>query len=159
RKHCRPSEILLLADHPDRIKEQLEDCAHWPELRVAAASADLLAGLPAAEVASGVFAHSGHAPTKANLLRLAELYHRGGIYLDFDTITIRDLAPLRHMGGFCGEEPVVFPLVFLDRRNPLKWPRAAALLALRELFARMPGGWRAFRRVEGLYDKALNNAI
>ena len=43
---------------------------------------------------------------KSNILRYLILYREGGIYLDFDTITIRDYTPLLTQRGFIGEEAV-----------------------------------------------------
>lgn len=43
---------------------------------------------------------------RSNLLRLAVLYRRGGIYLDLDTITLRSLDPLLQHPAFIGEEQI-----------------------------------------------------
>lgn len=46
--------------------------------------------------------------TRANLLRIAALWHHGGIWLDVDTQPLRRLDPLRHVGAFlCWESPGV----------------------------------------------------
>ncbi|MDQ3001897.1 MAG: hypothetical protein M3Y08_11635 [Fibrobacterota bacterium] len=159
-KQCRPDEILLVVDHPNEVLGCLGSLAEWPEMKIVRASPDWFEDLPpGGTLASEVFEKSSHAPTKSNLLRLAVLYHSGGVYLDFDTITVRDLSPLRQGEGFFGLERVVFPFSFLARKNPLKWISAGLLLLLRELCARLPGGWKIFRRMEGMYPLAANNAI
>jgi hypothetical protein len=43
---------------------------------------------------------------RSNILRYLILYKEGGIYLDFDTITIRSLEPLCQYEGFIGQERV-----------------------------------------------------
>jgi Glycosyltransferase sugar-binding region containing DXD motif len=43
---------------------------------------------------------------KSNILRYLILYREGGIYLDFDTITVRDYQPLLKHSAFIGEEAV-----------------------------------------------------
>ncbi len=166
RKQCRPEEILLIADQPEAIVAQLGAAATWPELRIEKAGVHWFDGLSDGErmvrgqaLARELYESCRQPAAKANLLRLAALYRLGGIYLDCDTLTIADLAPLRALRGFCGSEPVVFPSEFHGRRNPLKWLGAGFRLALRDLLARLPHGWRSFRALEGLYDQAANNAI
>jgi hypothetical protein len=97
---------------------------------------------------------------RANVLRVALLREQGGVYLDTDTLTIRSLAALRARGGFfCGEERLVFP----KTRAPF-WvsrldPRALARTAARDVFRRLPRGYRHFRRIERFYERAVNNAV
>ena len=44
---------------------------------------------------------------RANLMRAAILAHEGGVYLDTDTVTWRDVTPLRERAAvFCGEEHI-----------------------------------------------------
>ena len=69
----------------------------------------LLAGLPAAMAAVVPVLESissGYLAGKSNILRYLILYREGGIYLDFDTVTVRDYAPLLALPGFIGEEAV-----------------------------------------------------
>lgn len=97
--------------------------------------------------------------SRSNLLRLLVLIREGGVYLDSDAIAMRDLRPLLDQPGFGGLEHVCLPVRVRDSHNPLVWARAGALMGLREVFARLPGGERGFARVSGLYDSACNNAI
>jgi Glycosyltransferase sugar-binding region containing DXD motif len=164
RKQCRPDEIYLIADTVDAVREQLGnqpgDVGTWPELRVVEANETWFDGLPAGgEIARQVFAQSKHAPTRANLLRLAALHKLGGVYLDFDTVTVRDLSGLREASAFFGLEHVVLPRAFYQSRNPLKWVTAGLRLAARDVCARLPSGWRFFRALEGAYFAAANNAV
>lgn len=160
RRQCQPDEILLLCDSPEAVRAALGEDAAWPELRLEPADARWFENLPAgAETVRGIFAASTHPPTRANLLRLAALHRLGGVYLDFDTVTLRDLEPLRREGAFCGDERIVFPYARLPGANPLKWARAGLQLAWRDACARLPGGWRLFRATEWLYPKAANNAV
>jgi hypothetical protein len=70
---------------------------------------DLLAALPVsmaavAPVLSGI--SSGYLAGRSNILRYLILYREGGIYIDFDTVTVRDYRPLLAHPAFIGEEAV-----------------------------------------------------
>jgi hypothetical protein len=169
RRWWRPEEILLITDEPDALRGKLEECAAWPELRLERADAGWFAGLPhgADSIARDLFAGNLSAAltpaTKANLIRLAALYKRGGVYLDFDTITIgdaaRDPAALLARRAFCGAEPLALPAELFFSRNPLRWATAGVRLGVRQALASLPGGWRYFRALEKLYPAAPNNAV
>lgn len=173
RRWFRPEEILLIVDDPDSLMNQLEDCAAWPELTVRRADVSWFEGLPHAGVLAADLFGQGLSPaTKANLIRLAALYKLGGIYLDFDTITLgtpaeapgngaplRDPRALLARSGFCGAEPLALPASLFASRNPLRWAAAGLRLGARQLCASLPGGWRIFRTFETLYPAAPNNAI
>jgi hypothetical protein len=69
----------------------------------------LLAALPASmsgvvKVLEGI--SSGYPAGRSNILRYLILYREGGIYIDFDTLTVRDYRPLLAHPGFVGEEAV-----------------------------------------------------
>ncbi len=69
----------------------------------------LLSGLPPSmasvvPVLQGI--SSGYLAGRSNILRYLILFKEGGIYLDFDTITIRDFKPLLSHPAFIGEEAV-----------------------------------------------------
>ncbi len=165
RRGFRPSEILILAEDPEGFRSKLGEIAAWPELRIERADASWFDGLPhgADALARELFAKGLSPATKANLLRLAALHKLGGVYLDFDTITIRDAgrdpAALLARQGFCGAEPLALPADLYASRNPLRWIAAGARLAARQAFAYAPGGWRAFRVLEGLFPAEANNAV
>jgi hypothetical protein len=97
---------------------------------------------------------------RANVLRAALLREHGGVYLDTDTLTIRNLSALRSRGGlFCGEERLVFP----KTRGPW-WasrldPRALGRTLARDVCRRLPRGYRYFGRIERFYRTAVNNAV
>lgn len=179
RRWFAPEEILLIADDPDALRDKLEEYASWPELRLMEADAGWFDGLPhgADAIAREVFTKGLSAATRANLIRLAALYKLGGVYLDFDTITLgptsanpardprdsrqdaRDPRALFTREGFCGAEPLALPAALFASRNPFKWAAAGARLGARQVCANLPGGWKLFRAVEGLYPAAPNNAV
>jgi hypothetical protein len=164
RRWFKPDEILLIVDDPDGIRGKLDadapDIAGWPELRLAKADARWFEGLPhIAAIAPDLFARKLSPATKANLIRLAALYKLGGVYLDFDTITVADPAPLLSKSGFCGTEPLALPADLFHSLNPLRWLAAGLRLAARQALAYPPGGWRLFRLFEGLYPASANNAV
>lgn len=179
RRGFTPDEILLIVDDPDTVLNTLEDIApdirQWHELKIRRADASWFEGLPhVADIAADLFGKGLSPATKANLIRLAALYKLGGIYLDFDTITlgtaentnsltsgslIRDPRALFTQSGFCGAEPLALPASLFASANPLRWAAAGLRLGARQLCAYLPGGWKAFRLIEKFYAPAPNNAI
>jgi len=97
--------------------------------------------------------------SRANVIRLLVLLREGGLYLDTDVVVLRSLRPLCDQPGFAGLERVCLPAAVLASRNPLIWARAGALLGLRDVFSRLPGGVSGWRKVEGVYHLAANNAV
>lgn len=96
---------------------------------------------------------------RVNVLRMALLADRGGVYLDTDTVTLKSFASLCAAGGaFCGEERLVFPAVSSSALARLH-PAALARMALRDAFRRLPNGYAGFRHVERFYPTAVNNAV
>jgi hypothetical protein len=98
--------------------------------------------------------------SRSNLVRIALLHERGGVYLDTDTVTVRSFDALTARGGaFVGEERLVFPGKaggpITARLNPVALLRTAA----RDVLRRVPEGYRGFRHVAALYPKAANNAV
>jgi hypothetical protein len=97
---------------------------------------------------------------RSNLLRAAILEREGGVYLDMDTVTIRELRPLLDAHGFfCGLEHVAFPAPLEAQSAAVLRSRGLALSALREGLRHLPSGWRHFRGVEPLFPRAANNAV
>jgi hypothetical protein len=69
----------------------------------------LLASLPASMSAVAPVLEkisSGYLAGRSNILRYLILYKEGGIYLDFDTLTVKDYRPLLNLPAFIGEEAV-----------------------------------------------------
>jgi hypothetical protein len=98
--------------------------------------------------------------SKSNLLRVALLHERGGVYLDTDTVTVGSFHALLAKGGaFVGEERLVFPGRAGGPITARLRPSALLLTALRDVMRRLPEGYRHFRRVADLYPKAANNAV
>jgi hypothetical protein len=96
---------------------------------------------------------------RANMIRAAILAAEGGVYLDTDTITVGSMRPLLDAGAFCGQERVVFPATVMRSRSPWVKARAVGLTTFRDLCRRLPQGWRVFRRGEGAFALAVNNAV
>lgn len=98
--------------------------------------------------------------SRSNLLRIALLLERGGVYLDTDTITVRSFDALMARGGaFVGEERLVFPGKAGGPITARLRPSALLRTAARDVMRRLPDGHRYFRKVAGLYPKAANNAV
>jgi hypothetical protein len=97
---------------------------------------------------------------QANMVRAAILATEGGVYLDTDTVTLRDLGPLRaRAGAFCGVERIALPYQVKASRDPAVWAAAGLRVGARELCRRLPEGWRWFRQIERWYPAAANNAV
>jgi len=95
---------------------------------------------------------------RANVARLVILWRHGGVYLDLDTLTLRDFAALREHRGFIGRERIIWPHGSRDRL--LYRLVTGQLMGLaRNTCARWRVGLRVFPKMEGAYPLALNNAM
>ncbi len=157
---CQPDETVLIHEGLSRDTPGLSSLLAQPGFRLMDAGPSWFDNLPpGGELACELYDELGSPATRANLLRLAALWKLGGIYLDTDTITIRDLAPLRRFRGFCGVEVLGMPASLFQSRNPLRWGAAALRLALRATLSVTPRGDQIFRRIEATYPHAVNNAV
>jgi hypothetical protein len=95
---------------------------------------------------------------RSNIARLLLLARFGGIYLDTDTTTLRDLTPLCSLGAFCGLEHVVWPM---SSQNLLSYRLFGGRVrsVLRRACASVPHGERAFVSLSRWYSTAANNAV
>lgn len=161
--HERGGFSRVVLHHDD----DLAAAQSWPELtalpRFEARRIDVPAILRAsggdAPVLEALHASLRAPSARANVLRAAILAGEGGLYLDLDTVTLADLGPLLGAGVVCGLEHVIYPGWVTRSVNPVVRLRSLALGAAREALRRMPDGWRAFRRIEGVYPVAVNNAV
>jgi hypothetical protein len=97
---------------------------------------------------------------RANVLRAAILLNEGGVYLDADTLTVRDFRPLlSSVGAFVGQEHIALPFTVRSTKNPFVLGLALTRRTARDFFRRLPNGWRGFRKLERLYPAAVNNAV
>ncbi len=96
---------------------------------------------------------------RANLARLLLLASYGGVYVDTDTLTLRDLSPLRELGAFCGVEYVVWPAHRRYARLSSRVLGGPPRSLLRLLCSRLPGGEQLFSRLSAFYFEAANNAV
>lgn len=155
----QPEEALLVHEGLDPRGPYIGDLRK-EGLRMKDAGDDWFDDLPpGGRTAARLFGQLTSPASRANLLRLAVLYKLGGVYLDMDTITVRDLAPLRRYRGFCGTEHVALPGDLYDTRNPLRWAAAGVRLAVRDGCARLHAGPGLFRRIQRFYRLAVNNAV
>jgi hypothetical protein len=97
---------------------------------------------------------------RSNLVRTALVYRDGGVYLDMDTLTVRPFDEVRAKApGFVGEEHIVFPAEVVSSWDPRVKARAYLKTAVRDLYRRVPHGYRHFRRIERHYHRAVNGAV
>jgi len=120
--------------------------------------ADAPATLPVALLAN-LFTSLTQPAARANIARLLVLARFGGVYLDTDTVTLRDLSPLYSLGAFCGLEHVVWPLEKRYGVHPYRVIGGPLKGLMRNACARLPAGERAFQRIASLYDAGANNAV
>jgi hypothetical protein len=97
---------------------------------------------------------------RANVVRAALVFRDGGVYLDMDTLTIRSFDTVRATApAVIGLERIVFPGHVVDSWDPRIKAKAYLMTALRDVYRRVPHGYRYFRRIEPHYHLAVNNAI
>jgi hypothetical protein len=96
---------------------------------------------------------------RSDLLRAAILHAEGGVYLDLDTVTVAPLTRLLDASQFIGSEQIVWPHWIYGTRAPLIWAKHLGLDIARKALRVAPGGWRAFRLIQGWYITAVNNAV
>ena len=154
---CRPDETLIVNEGLSVDAPNVGAALREDGVRLVDAGVDWFHGVPRGEVAAELYDRLESPAARANLLRLAVLHREGGVYLDFDTLTVRDLAPLRAQPGFCGLEHVTMP-----HGRPTSWRgrlSTRALQKLRGACARSRSGVSAFERIERWYPRAVNNAV
>ncbi len=161
---CRPKRVTLW--HADRLDGQrhLEPLRRWPafetrRLESAALFPDDPAAPPEAATLRRVYDGVASHVSRSNLARAAVLHRHGGVYLDMDTLVLRDLAPLRRLRGFLGTERVVWPLERKRRLDSYRLLVGPLLSVLRWVAARTPGGDRIHLRTARWYLREVNGAI
>lgn len=96
---------------------------------------------------------------RANVVRLLYLFSHGGIYLDTDTLTLRNFDDLRRHSAFCGQERLLWPKTRLDKRRRYFWLDGPALSIARKALASVPRGYRVQASLYRHYALAVNNAV
>jgi hypothetical protein len=164
--HCRPERIFLYKT------PQLDGVSNFERLRREVAclvptNIDLPAWLEAAALpcaqqlldANRFLKEHNFYGSVSDLLRALNLYLRGGIYLDTDTLTLRDLAPLRRHGAFLAEERILVSSKVWRRNSRWRYFRTAPLTVARDLCSRFSYGVRLFQAIAPLYVRVVHNAI
>ena len=101
-----------------------------------------------------IYASLSAPAAKSNLIRLLAIYNLGGIYLDTDTITLKELSEFRATGAFCGVEQVLWPT------GRSQAHMGALLLGeLRRLSALNSWAYGLHKRLLRFYSQAANNAV
>jgi Glycosyltransferase sugar-binding region containing DXD motif len=97
---------------------------------------------------------------RSDLVRLALLHSQGGVYLDLDTVTVRELAALcQGVQGFVGQERIVYPAEVVHDGGMGALLSGSARSLARSAFRLVPRGWLAFRHIEHLFHLAVNPAV
>lgn len=97
--------------------------------------------------------------SRSNLLRYMILYIHGGVYLDADTLVLKDLSTLNAVStAYFGKENSVWPIV--KRNNPLhRFIWAPLLEAVRFVAVRLSFGYRLNSIYRFLCSSSENNAV
>lgn len=95
----------------------------------------------------------------SDILRYLVLLREGGVYLDLDTITLRDLRPLLGEPGFCGRERLLVDSATYRRGSPWRYLRTGPLDLARWVCSRTESGITAFARIARLFPAAINGAV
>jgi len=164
--HCKPERIFLYK------MPHLDGVANFERLRrevpcFEAVNIDLPAWLEQAALpctqklldANRFLKEHNFYGSVSDLLRSLNLYLRGGIYLDTDTLTLRDMEPLRQHGAFLAEEHILVSSKVWKRNSRWRYFRTAPLTLARDVCARFAYGVRLFQAIAPLYVHVVHNAI
>lgn len=162
--HCRPERVTLWHADPLDGQPQLERLRRWPAFETRRLeSTSLFPDDPAdgldSRVLRRIYDRVRSPISRSNLARAGVLHRHGGVYLDMDTLVLRDLAPLRRLPGFLGTERVVWPGERKRRLDAYRVLTGPLLDALRWVSARVPGGERVHLRTAPWYQRVVNGAI
>ena len=164
-QHCRPDRIFLfktpqLNNVPNFVRLQREvDCLEpvdidlpgWLEHAALPCTQQLLD-------AYRFLKERNYYGSVSDLLRSLTLYLRGGIYLDTDTLTLRDMDPLRQGGAFLCREHILVSSKVWRRNTRWRYFRTAPLTLARDLCMRFAYGVRLFQIISPLYVCVVHNA-
>jgi len=95
----------------------------------------------------------------SDLLRTLRLYLDGGIYLDTDTITLRDLAPLRQQDAFLAEEHILVSSKVWKKNSRWRYLRTSPLTLARDFCSRVGFGVALFQHISRFFVRAVHNAV
>jgi hypothetical protein len=164
--HCKPERIFLFKT------SQLNDVPNFVRLRrevdcLEAVDIDLpgwleQAALPCTQQlldANRFLKERNYYGSVSDLLRSLNLYLRGGIYLDTDTLTLRDMDPLRKHGAFLAQEHILVSSKVWKRNSRWRYFRTGPLTLARDICMRFAYGVRLFQLISPLYVRVVHNAI
>jgi hypothetical protein len=164
--HCQPERIFLFktpqldgVPNFERLRREVAclepvniDLAGWLEEAALPCTQQLL------DANRFLKEHKFHGSV-SDLLRSLNLYLRGGIYLDTDTLTLRDMAPLRLHGAFLAEEHILVSSKVWKHNSRWRYFWSGPLTAARDLCSRFAHGVRLFQAIAPLYTRVVHNAV
>jgi len=161
---CRPERATLWHSDPLDGQPQFELLKRWPAFEARPLSSaslfpEELAGRLDCARLRRIYDGVSSPVSRSNLARAGVLYHHGGIYLDMDTLVLRDMVDLRRFPGFLGTERIVWPGERKVRVDAYRLCVGPLLDALRKLGSLVPGGERIHLRTAHLYHREVNGAI
>ncbi len=93
----------------------------------------------------------------SDLLRYLFLIKDGGVYMDLDILTIKDLTPLLKKDLFCGTEHILVSGAVSN--SLLRYFRTVPLTILRSTLAHLSSGVQIFKKISWMYLEEINGAI
>jgi hypothetical protein len=155
-----PGARLTLWHDAELHRDTLGRLRDEPRVELAVMNAGaLFEGLGTSELLGELFTTLREPAARSNLARLAVLAKHGGVYLDADTLTVRDLTPLFALDAFCGLEHVVWPLERRYAISPYRIVGGPLRGLVRDACAQLPAGELVFAKLARLYPLAANNAV
>jgi hypothetical protein len=128
------------------------DVRGWLEEAGLPCAADLLAAMR-------LFTEHRFHGSRSDLLRALALYLWGGIYLDTDTLTLRDMTPARALGAFVAQERILVDSKTFKANSRWRYLRTAPLTLARDVCSRFAWGVRCFQWMEPRFVQALHHAV
>ena len=163
--HCKPDRIFLfktpqLNAVPNFVRLRREvDCLEPVDIDLRGWLEE--AGLPCTQQlldANRFLKERNFYGSVSDLLRSLNLYLRGGIYLDTDTLTLRDMDQLRKHGAFLAEEHILVSSKVWRRNSRWRYFRTGPLTLARDICMRFAHGVRLFQMISPLYVRVVHNA-
>lgn len=164
---CHPDSILLHTSedlrgqpHFDKVSQKVPELRQRPlEINGLLDGCDGFNTSAIREVYLSLLARKKWAAL-SDILRYLVLLREGGVYLDFDTLTVRDLKPiLNSYSGFCGRERLLVSGQIYRTRRWTSYLRTIPLDLLRQICSYTAKGIGVWKHIEYLYPAAINGAI
>ena len=152
-------EILLVQEGLDENQTSIKELKKHTNLKIYKFDESWIDDVPHNQKTKDIFKTLSRPESRSNIIRMISLWRWGGIYLDTDTVTLKDLNLLRLNESFCGKEPVLFPFILKKKPWTLQWIWVFILFSFRFVATHIPLGYLFFLPLQKLCYQKVNNAI